>query len=57
MRNKNRSIGRNTEPNPKRQAAKAKRKFGLAYIKSLGITVEEWCIKKDPLYKVKGKRS
>ena len=55
MRNKGTSIGRNTEPNPKRQAAKFKRGFGQKYIQSLGLTEIQWCRSKDPKYVEKGK--
>lgn len=37
-------------PNPKRQAAKKLRKFGLSFIDP----VDKWCQSKDPLFKIKG---
>jgi hypothetical protein len=37
-----------------RQKAKARREKGLLYLSQKGISVEDHCKKKDPLYKIKG---
>lgn len=41
--------------NPKRSNIKLKRGFGTGMIEKLKITEIEWCQKKDPLFKIKGK--
>jgi len=45
-----------SEPNPKRRAAKKKRGMGMGAIGSDEKSViDAWCQSKDPLFKVKGK--
>ena len=42
--------------NPKRQASKKARKFGLGFIGyDAKESLDKWCQSKDPLFKVKGK--
>jgi hypothetical protein len=39
----------------KRQQAKKERSKGMAYIDSIGLSVDQWAQKNDPLFQIKGK--